>query len=171
MTDRSQKRNGVIALIVAMAGLAVCLLPVIIDTSIEDGAPAFIAFGCLLVLAGMIAAPIYFRRARVLAAMLSAECFLARWVVGESSSEKLEVIISKDGLTLNGELYTFSGYSCRLEAVKLETREDSSYLVFTLSLPAKYGRHKSKHDVPVPPAEMASALRVVSALATSCHPS
>jgi hypothetical protein len=68
---------------------------------------------------------------------------------------------------LNRELYTFSGYSCRLEAVELETRADASYLIFTLSLTAKYGRHKHKHDVPVPPEEMASALRVVAALGTS----
>jgi hypothetical protein len=167
MTDRSQRRNGFIWLIVAMVGLVACILPVIFDISIDDGAPAFIAFGGLLVLAGLIAAPIYFRRARVLAGMLSSEGFLAHWVAGEGTSDSLEVTISKGGLTLNRELYTFSGYSCRLEAVELETRADASYLIFTLSLPAKYGRHKHKHDVPVPPEEMASALRVVAALGTS----
>jgi hypothetical protein len=137
---------------------------VIFDISIDDGAPAFIAFGGLLALAGLIAAPMYFRRARVLAGMLSGEGFLARWVVGEGTPDRLEATISKDGLILNKELFTFTGYSCRLEAVELETRADASYLVFTLSIPSKHGRHKHKHDVPVPPQEMASAMRIVSAL-------
>lgn len=148
----------------AILGLVACVLPVILDISIDDGAPAFIALGGLLALAGLIAAPIYFRRARVLAGMLSGEGFPARWVAGEGTPDRLEVTISKGGLILNKELFTFSGFSCRLEAVELETRSDASYLLFTLSIPSKHGRHKHKHDVPVPPEEIASALRVVSAL-------
>jgi hypothetical protein len=167
MTDRSQRRNGVIWLIVAVVGLILCILPTIFDIGIYEGAPAFIGLGGFLVLSGLIAAPMFFRRARVLAGMLQGGNFLAHWVTGEGTPDREEVTVSKGGLILNKDLYTFSGYSCRLEDVGLETRPDSTYLIFTLSHPAKYSRRNNKYDVQVPPGEVATAQRVIAALRAS----
>lgn len=165
MTEQSQRRNAFIWLFIAFLGIGACFIPMAGDISIENGAPAYVALGGLLIIAGLVAAPIYFRRARVLAGMMSGEKFLAHWVEAAGTSEQLEATISTEGMIFGKELYTFSGYSCRLEDVALEKGDGGDRLKFTLSTPRKH-LNRSKHyfDIAVPPGEMANAQRIVEVL-------
>jgi hypothetical protein len=89
MTGESQRRNAFIWLVAALAGIIVGLVPMVHGVSIEEGVPMFIALGAILVIAGLVAAPIYFRRARVLAGMASGKKFLAHWTANPGATESV----------------------------------------------------------------------------------
>jgi hypothetical protein len=97
--------------------------------------------------------------------MMFGEKFLAHWVEAAGTSEQLEATFSTEGMIFGKELYTFSGYSCRLEDVALEKGDGGEHLKFTLSTPRKPGLRSKHHcDIAVPPGEMANAQRIVEVL-------
>ena len=165
MTEQSQRRNAFIWLFIAILGIIACLTPMMRNISIEEGAPAYVFIGGLLIILGLITARIYFRRAKVLAGMMSPERFLAHWIEDAGTPDQLEATISTEGMIFGKGLYTFKGYSCRLEDVELAKKDGADRLRFTLSTPRKHGnRSKQYRSIAVPPGEMANAQRIIETL-------
>ncbi len=77
-----------------------------------------------------------------------------------------EVIISLDGVYIDGHTHIWKGIGTRLESAVLEEREGSQpQIVFNYSAPARSGRDLYSARVPVPPGQEAAARQIVSDIA------
>ncbi len=167
----SQKLLAKIFLAIGLVGIALCLLPWLLGISIQDGAPAIVIFGSMFAIIGLLSSRSLFNRARILRRMSSGFEILARWTYDSPPDQNLkdefgEIVIGSAGLYAEGELYTFSAYSCRLESVTL-VEAPRPQVLFVISIPRKHGRHQKEISIPVPEASRSSAATAVQVLNNS----
>jgi len=83
-----QRKVAVFWLLVALLGILAALYPSFSGMDMMNGGYAIVLLGLLLVLAGVIVAAIYLRRAKVLADLLSGEKVLAHWTYTEEEWDR-----------------------------------------------------------------------------------